>query len=287
MAGAAHLTGGITQPPKKVGLYDPAFERDACGIGFIADLKRRPTRSTVVVSALRAQLSRCSRCGPRAAGGAAPARPRARVAGPAPSYCQKRFPRRRRAPHLLPPVRGQLDLSASPKLQHSPRCGRRFVIPLQDALTMLSRMEHRGACGCEIDTGDGAGAIFNMPHAFLKRAVKEDCAVDVSIAQTAEQNSCLNAHVDPAPYSPAAPRDALPRTNIRAPFLTSTSCVASGCSSRRSESTVSTLCPAPARARARREMLSGARRLLHALRSSSHNRAYLRSCWYALHAEGR
>lgn len=179
------------------------------------------------------------------------------------------------------------DSCASPKLQHSPRCGRRFVIPLQDALTMLSRMEHRGACGCEIDTGDGAGAIFNMPHAFLKRAVKEDCAVDVSIAQTAEQNSCLNAHVDPAPYSPAAPRDALPRTNIRAPFLTSTSCVASGCSSRRSESTVSTLCPAPARARARREMLSGARRLLHALRSSSHNRAYLRSCWYALHAEGR
>ena len=50
MAGAAHLTGGNTQPPKKVGLYDPAFERDACGIGFIADLKRRPTRSTVVVS---------------------------------------------------------------------------------------------------------------------------------------------------------------------------------------------------------------------------------------------
>ena len=31
MAGAAHLTGGNTQPPKKVGLYDPAFERDACG----------------------------------------------------------------------------------------------------------------------------------------------------------------------------------------------------------------------------------------------------------------
>lgn len=45
---------------------------------------------------------------------------------------------------------------------------------------MLSRMEHRGACGCEIDTGDGAGAIFNMPHEFLKRAVKEDCGVEVS-----------------------------------------------------------------------------------------------------------
>ena len=45
---------------------------------------------------------------------------------------------------------------------------------------MLSRMEHRGACGCEIDTGDGAGAIFTLPHDFLKRVVKEDCGVEVS-----------------------------------------------------------------------------------------------------------
>ena len=44
---------------------------------------------------------------------------------------------------------------------------------------MLSRMEHRGACGCEIDTGDGAGAIFTLPHDFLKRVVKEDCGVEV------------------------------------------------------------------------------------------------------------
>ena len=44
---------------------------------------------------------------------------------------------------------------------------------------MLSRMEHRGACGCEIDTGDGAGAIFNLPHDFLRRVVKEDCDVEV------------------------------------------------------------------------------------------------------------
>ena len=44
---------------------------------------------------------------------------------------------------------------------------------------MLSRMEHRGACGCEIDTGDGAGAIFTLPHEFLKRVVKEDCGKEV------------------------------------------------------------------------------------------------------------
>ncbi len=25
--------------PKKQGLYDPAFEHDACGVGFIVDLK--------------------------------------------------------------------------------------------------------------------------------------------------------------------------------------------------------------------------------------------------------
>lgn len=28
---------------------------------------------------------------------------------------------------------------------------------VSDALTMLERMEHRGACGCEPNTGDGAG----------------------------------------------------------------------------------------------------------------------------------
>ena len=52
----AHLTNGPTSFPKKVGLYDPANEKDACGIGFIADLTRNPTRSTVVVRALLLQL---------------------------------------------------------------------------------------------------------------------------------------------------------------------------------------------------------------------------------------
>ena len=47
----AHVKAGVTTAPKKVGLYDPANEKDACGIGFIADLTRTPTRSTVVVRA--------------------------------------------------------------------------------------------------------------------------------------------------------------------------------------------------------------------------------------------
>lgn len=37
---------------------------------------------------------------------------------------------------------------------------------ISDALTMLERMEHRGACGCEPNTGDGAGILIQVPHEF-------------------------------------------------------------------------------------------------------------------------
>ena len=36
------------QPPKAAGLYDPANEKDSCGIGFMADLGCTPRRSLVV-----------------------------------------------------------------------------------------------------------------------------------------------------------------------------------------------------------------------------------------------
>lgn len=35
---------------------------------------------------------------------------------------------------------------------------------LRDSQTMLERMEHRGACGCDNDTGDGAGVLTAIPH---------------------------------------------------------------------------------------------------------------------------
>ncbi len=46
-----------------------------------------------------------------------------------------------------------------------------------DALTILENMAHRGACGCENNTGDGAGVLIQIPHAFLyeeclKRGIK-------------------------------------------------------------------------------------------------------------------
>ena len=41
---------------------------------------------------------------------------------------------------------------------------------ITNALTMLENMEHRGACGCEANTGDGAGILVNIPHRFLTKA---------------------------------------------------------------------------------------------------------------------
>jgi len=66
------------------GLYDPSFEHDACGIGFVANIK------------------------------------------------------------------------GSKSHQH-----------ITDALTVLENMEHRGACGCESNTGDGAGIMIQVPHEFF------------------------------------------------------------------------------------------------------------------------
>ena len=45
--------------------------------------------------------------------------------------------------------------------------GRKSHSLVSDALTMLERMEHRGACGCEPNTGDGAGILIQTPHEFF------------------------------------------------------------------------------------------------------------------------
>lgn len=38
-----------------------------------------------------------------------------------------------------------------------------------DGITMLERMSHRGACGAEPNTGDGAGILIQIPHEFFAR----------------------------------------------------------------------------------------------------------------------
>src|SRR3977135_3879672 len=80
---SATTTGGM---PAAQGLYDPAHEHDACGVGFVVDIKGR--KSHAIVS---------------------------------------------------------------------------------QALQVLKNLLHRGACGCEVNTGDGAGILIQMPHAFLAR----------------------------------------------------------------------------------------------------------------------
>ena len=75
------------KPPAKQGLYDPQFEHDACGVGFVVNMKGKKSHEIV-----------------------------------------------------------------------------------RQALTILVNLDHRGACGCEANTGDGAGILMQLPHKFLAKA---------------------------------------------------------------------------------------------------------------------
>ena len=44
---------------------------------------------------------------------------------------------------------------------------------IEDALLMLTNMEHRGACGCEPNSGDGAGILIQTPHEFFEKKCRE------------------------------------------------------------------------------------------------------------------
>ncbi len=67
----------------------------------------------------------------------------------------------------------------SPAFEHD-SCGIGFVVNVKgersnsvvrQAITVLKNLEHRGACGCEPNTGDGAGILFQKPHAFFVDAL--------------------------------------------------------------------------------------------------------------------
>src|SRR5512146_1189119 len=73
----------------------------------------------------------------------------------------------------LPPKQGLYD----PQFEHD-ACGAGFVVNIkgvpshgivEQALTILDNLAHRGATGSEADSGDGAGILIQMPHAFLAR----------------------------------------------------------------------------------------------------------------------
>src|SRR6266567_2026183 len=79
-----------TRPPGAQGLYDPRFEHEACGVGFVVNIKGKKSHAII-----------------------------------------------------------------------------------EQALQVLLNLNHRGACGCEANTGDGAGMLIQMPHAFLQQAAGE------------------------------------------------------------------------------------------------------------------
>ena len=69
----------------------------------------------------------------------------------------------------------------NPSFEHD-SCGIGFVANLknkksnkiiQDAIAMLENMEHRGGCGCEPESGDGAGVLIQLPHDFFKIELKK------------------------------------------------------------------------------------------------------------------
>lgn len=77
----------------------------------------------------------------------------------------------------LPPKQGLYD----PQYEHD-ACGVGFVVNVKgkksnaivrQALTVLENLSHRGACGSEANTGDGAGILLQLPHKFFRRVCAE------------------------------------------------------------------------------------------------------------------
>src|SRR3984957_10032220 len=73
----------------------------------------------------------------------------------------------------IPPPQGLYD----PAQEHD-ACGIGFVASIrgekshqviQDGIQVLLNLAHRGACGCDSETGDGAGVLIQIPHKFYAR----------------------------------------------------------------------------------------------------------------------
>src|SRR5882762_2469038 len=87
-------------------------------------------------------------------------------------------PRGQRAPLVRPPAKQGLY---DPQFEHE-ACGVGFLVNIKgrkshdiigQALRILLNLDHRGACGCEANTGDGAGILIQTPHEFLKLVARE------------------------------------------------------------------------------------------------------------------
>ncbi|MGH9438337.1 MAG: hypothetical protein ACRD22_10690, partial [Terriglobia bacterium] len=73
----------------------------------------------------------------------------------------------------LPPAQGLYD-----PMNERDACGIGFVANVEGrkshdiiakGIQILINLTHRGACGCDPETGDGAGILIQIPHAFFDR----------------------------------------------------------------------------------------------------------------------
>src|SRR5207342_1131380 len=77
----------------------------------------------------------------------------------------------------LPPKQGLYD----PAQEHD-ACGVGFVVNIRgekshqivrSGLEILVNLTHRGACGCDPETGDGAGILTQLPHRLFAAKAEE------------------------------------------------------------------------------------------------------------------
>jgi glutamate synthase (NADPH/NADH) large chain len=88
----------------------------------------------------------------------------------------------------LPVAQGLYD----PFHEHD-SCGVGFLVHLkgqkshrviEDGITALEHLDHRGACGCEANTGDGAGVLIQIPHDFFSHVCAHE---DIRLPQNSEE----------------------------------------------------------------------------------------------------
>ncbi len=92
-----------------------------------------------------------------------------------------------KTPDGLPPAQGMYD----PRYEHD-ACGIGFVANIRgeksheiikQGIQVLINLTHRGACGCDPETGDGAGVLIQIPHKFFAR---ECAALDFTLPAPGE-----------------------------------------------------------------------------------------------------
>ncbi|MCH8539863.1 MAG: glutamate synthase large subunit [Opitutales bacterium] len=74
-----------------------------------------------------------------------------------------------------------------PSYEHD-NCGVGFLVDMkgrkshriiEGALEICVNLDHRGGCGCDANTGDGAGMFIQLPHNFFKEVCPQECGFEV------------------------------------------------------------------------------------------------------------